>query len=315
MARLVRRDKKGKVIEVLETDRDRKRKKRERREEPKRERKVTRLAPIEAKRKESGIQRFAKTKVGKVLTSPKTTAVLATTLAGGVGLAAKAGAAGLAAGRSAVITRTAFQGKRSLFRQKTFVGRSSKSGIDKIFHKVRPVAARFPTNTKSQALTSSFLVKAGMALGAAAIVGTTVGTYPFARFELAEATDKLGIAIFRASGIGDKEEVARLVQLLEDMLDESVWENIVAKIPYANVLQSVNKNIDAARESARSILNTVEKQFAETIDFTESREQARQTQLEQRARDAEYFDLIREGKFEEANELLQSELKGGESNE
>lgn len=49
----------------------------------------------------------------------------------------------------------------------------------------------------------------------------------------------------------------------------------------------------------------------DTEFFEKTAEENRQRVLEQRAIDSQYFALIREGKFEEAEELLQSELKGG----
>ena len=45
--------------------------------------------------------------------------------------------------------------------------------------------------------------------------------------------------------------------------------------------------------------------------FELSAEEARQRTLANRAIDAEYFRLIREGQFEEAQELLDTELEGG----
>ena len=49
------------------------------------------------------------------------------------------------------------------------------------------------------------------------------------------------------------------------------------------------------------------------ITFKDARiaDEKRQTQLEQRSRDAAYFNLIREGKIEEAQSLLDTELQGG----
>ncbi len=191
--------------------------------------------------------------------------------------------------------------------QRAIVGKPANTGVTKLFS----AASRFATNKKSAGLTSSMLRKAGMTIGGLAVAGTLIGTYPFAEFELAEATDKIGIAIFRASSAGDEEEVVRLVQQMDEMLDENVWEQVVNKIPFANVMQSVRKNIAAAQVSAESIRNTVGKEITETKDFATSQAEARQTKLEERDRDAQYFTLIREGKFEEAQELLDTELKGG----
>lgn len=133
--------------------------------------------------------------------------------------------------------------------------------------KVTSVAARFSktgaltgytVNAKTTGLTTSLLTKAGMAVGAAATVATVAGTYPFARFELAEATDKIGIAMFQAANAGDLEEVQRLQEYLEEMVNPNVWDKILNKIPLVNVFRSVSKNIAAAQESAKSIVKSTE---------------------------------------------------------
>jgi len=103
---------------------------------------------------------------------------------------------------------------------------------------------------KSVALTTSLLTKSGMMVGVAAGVATIAGTYPFAHFELAEATDKIGIAMFRASQEGDTEKVEELALYLEEMLNPTAWDKVVNKIPFANVFNSVSKNIAAAKKSA-----------------------------------------------------------------
>lgn len=279
-------------------------------------RKVTTLPTIKLKPQKKSLGR----KALDVLTSPKTTVALASTLIpGGLALkgAATAGKAGTAIVSSTVaghrLIRTAAGAEKLVgfgVRQATrnFVGRPSvPKNIGKLFHAVRPTASRFAVNAKTQGLTTSMFAKAGMSIRAATLVVAAGSTYPFARFELAEATDKIGIAIFTASQAGDTEEVDRLVGVMNEMLDFSVWENIIAKIPVANIHQSVTKNLEAAVISAKSIQETV----GTKQTFLESQTESRKTKLEERARDSEYFALIREGKFEEADELLQSELKGG----
>ncbi len=283
-------------------------------------RKVTTLPTIKAEPQKKSLGQKA---LG-VLTSPKTTVALATTLipgglaAKGAGAAAKAGTAtvtGTVAGHRLIQTAAGAEklvgfGVRSATRN--FVGKPAiPKNINKLFHAVRPTASRFAVNSKTQGLTTSLLAKKGMSLRAASIVVAGGSTYPFARFELAEATDKIGIAIFTASQAGDNEEVDRLVEVMNEMLDFSVWENIISGIPLLNVAQSVTKNLEAAVISAKSIQETVGTKKDSNTEFAESQEQARQTKLEQRERDSEYFQLIREEKFEEADELLQSELKGG----
>jgi len=196
-------------------------------------------------------------------------------------------------------------------------------------------AAPFVTNAKTIGLTKSLLTKLGMTTAVAAMVGTVVGTYPFAHFELAEASDKIGIAMFRAAQEGDEERVIELNNYLEEMLDMNVWEKVLSIIPFANVYQSVSKNIAAARESANHYKEMAQEEIqkktsGEETEFQrerrESDEMARERELAEREEDtahfeeqakkkkeedleemrwkAEYYALIREGKFEEADELL-----------
>ena len=291
--------------------------------------KTTILPTIQLKKKKTGLAALREKptvagKAARVATSLKTTANLGIILAGLL-TAGTITAAGAAKAGQAVITRTVFKkaGTLAITRQvgrkiveRTVVGRSAAPVIS---GQIR--AASYATNAKSIGLTKSFLIKAGLAVGAIGIVGTAVGTYPFAEFELAEATDKIGIAMFRASQDGDHQKVVELGLYMEEMLDEGVWEQIINKIPFANVMQSVRKNIAAALVS-KDALRDLAIASAEKLaaggesEFETARregdEAARQRQLEERARDSEYFRLIREGKFEEAEELLQSELKGGE---
>ena len=122
---------------------------------------------------------------------------------------------GAAAGRLGSITSTAFQGTKSKFIQRAIIGKPAISATDKLFK----AGANFAANPKTKALTTSLLAKAGMSVGVAFLVAGAATTYPFARFELAEAVDKIGIAIFTAAGAGDVEEVRRLQEILEELVD------------------------------------------------------------------------------------------------
>lgn len=164
-------------------------------------------------------------------------------------------------------------------------------------------AAPYLTNTKTLGLTKSILSKAGMAVGVTALVGTVVGTYPFAHFELAEASDKIGIAMFTAAQAGDEEKVIELSQYLEEMLDMNVWQKVLASIPFANVHQAVSKNIAAARKSADSFKERAEEELKRQAeggesDFERQRregdEAARERELGYREEDEAYFQGLRE---------------------
>ena len=290
--------------------------------------KKTVLPPIEAKKEKKGIGKFAETKVGKVLTSPKTTLALATTLAGGLGLAAKAGAAGLAAGRTAVITRTATRGFGSkavtLTTQRAFVGRSATSNVNKIFHTTRATAARFGTNAKTTGLTKSLFSKAGLSVGAAGLLVTAIGTYPFAGFIKEEALQTLGFAFNTAERNKDVEGMELAITNVEEILDNA--DSIMDKIPFANVLKQLKSffgavetklNVDKRRlETLRGEAEAGETAFQE--ERRESDEASNLREQEFNVRRNEVFELRREGKFEEADELeleILNELKGGVTNE
>jgi len=108
---------------------------------------------------------------------------------------------------------------------RNFIGRPGTTGkwATKLFNSIGPerarVATRFATNTKSTKLTGAFL---GKAAGAIAIIGT----YPFAKFELAESMDKIGIAMFSAMQAEDWDTVAELAQIQQEMSDPSMTDKI-----------------------------------------------------------------------------------------
>lgn len=252
----------------------------------------------------------------RIATDWRTTVALVGTLAtiGTLGLAA--GAVGARAG-AAVVPKAIIQvgkrvnvdaiGKAAGLTSKQTAALATQVGRERI-----NVIARYAVNPKSKALTTSILTKAGMAVGAAAIVGTVVGTYPFANFELAEATDKIGIAIFKAAEAGDEEEVARLQEYLEEMVNPSVWDSIVNKIPFLNVLNNVKKNVAAAQVSAKSILQSTQKKLeaarvkAEEPTFAEQRKQvdieAQERKREFAAEEEKRFEKIEEEREERKEE-------------
>jgi len=273
-------------------------------------------APIQLQPKEkTGISKLREedSVVGSLVraaTDWRTTVALVGTLAivvGGAALIAGAGARAAGAVVPKGILQVAKQvnvnaiGKAAGLTSKQTAALAVQVGRERI-----NVIARYAVNPKSTALTTSILTKAGMVVGVAGMVGVTVGTYPFANFELAEATDKIGIAIFKAADAGDLEEVERLQEYLEEMVNPSVWESIVNKIPYANVMQNVSKNIAAAQVSAKSIFQSLQKKLAdaeaeaEEPTFAEEREtadiEARERKEQWREEDKEYWEDIEEEK-------------------
>ncbi len=343
MAKIIKRDKQGKVISVTDTKTGRtstssKASKRDRRdaaaiekgvkerikekEAPKKQptpKKIV-LPAITAEKKKTGIQKFAETKVGKVVTSPKTTAALATVAGGAAALAAR----GVAAAGTAIITRTATRGfgtrAVSLTTQRSFVGRSATANVNKIFHKTRDIAVRFGSNTKSQGLTKSLFSKAGMTIGATGLLVTAIGTYPFAGFIKEEALQTLGFAFNTAERNRDIEGMELAIADVESILDNA--DSILNKIPFANILKQLESFFQAVETKLnvdKRRLDTLrgEEEAGETA-FQSERREDEIARRERNIRTSEVFALRREGKFEEADELEQeilNELKGGGLNE
>ena len=282
------------------------------------------LPTIELKKKKTGIAAFREKptlagKAVKALTSLKTTGVLASILAGGVGGLALKGAGAAVKGGRAVITGTKFAiaSRRTITAQRAFPGRAAKSGIDKIFHTMRPIAQRFGTNTKTKGLTTSLISKAGLSIGGAGLLVGAIGSYPFAGFIKEEAIQTLGFAFNTAERNKDVTGMENSLAETDEILNNA--QTIMDKVPYANVLKQLTTFFEAAAvklDNDRRRLETLRgeaegEETAFSVERRKSDEQARQRVLEQRERDSEYFALIREGKFEKAEELLQSELKGG----
>ncbi len=143
------------------------------------------------------------------------------------------GAATLGVGTSLVLTRTA-------------VGVSAKVGLNKIPLAVRSVASRFAANGKSVASTKGLLGKLGMSNITASHALAILGTYPFAGFIKEEALQTAGMGFESAYWNGDKEGMEDAIAIQDEMLDPSMWSRVVAKVPFANVLGSLNDYWKAA---------------------------------------------------------------------
>ncbi len=118
-----------------------------------------------------------------------------------------------------------------------FAGNVAKAGI---------AGSQYATNTATVAATTSMLTKAGLSLGAAGILVSAIGSYPFAGFIQEEALQTLSLGIRSAIENGDFESAEEAIAFLEEILDPSVWDQIVAKIPYINVLNQLKTFREAA---------------------------------------------------------------------
>ena len=188
-----------------------------------------------------------------ILTVGKTLGLTRAALAPAIRTGGRAG--GLGGGKAtAVITREKYAHEyvkgRLLPRgtvqtQRAFVGKPAKTGVDKLFHAVKPVAARYASNTKSSVITKRWLTGLGLSIGAAGLFVTAVGTYPFAGFLKQEAVQQTGFGVYQAIKVGDIEGMEAATQRIREIVEAE--DEIVDKIPYANVMKQVREYMKSTR--------------------------------------------------------------------
>ncbi len=137
-------------------------------------------------------------------------------------------------------------------------------------------------NSATTRLTGKMLGKVGFTMAAAAFIASSVGTYPFAKFEIVEGLDKIGYARTRAMGEGRFDLVDALNQLQDEILNPEGWDAILQKIPFANVYNSVTQNIKAA-EASRQV-------FDKLIEDEKTKIETGQTDAELRKKNKEEED-------------------------
>ncbi len=182
---------------------------------------------------------------------------------------------------------------------------------------------RYATNLKSTALTKSFISKTFSFLKSPAGLISIIGSYPFAGFIKEEALQTLSFGVKSARDAGNLEDEQRAIDEVNEILDPSGWEKLIAAVPFANVVKQLKDFYKAAATKNELDQNSLNKRKAEVAagetEFQRERresdeaaqERKREFEEEEKARDleemrwkAEYYALIREGKFEEADELL-----------
>ncbi len=112
------------------------------------------------------------------------------------------------------------------------------------------VLGKVASNTKTISLTKRLLAKVGLSPAGAIFISTAIGTYPFARFEIAESVDKLGIAMFSAQQAGDTEAVIELANLIEEVGNPTILDRILHLIPFVNIYAAASRNVRNAIKSA-----------------------------------------------------------------
>ena len=198
---------------------------------------------------------------------------------------------------------------------RSFVGRPGTTGkwAAKLFKSIGSdrarVATKFATNSKSTGLTKSFAQKAGMGVGAAALVVTALGTLPFAGFIKEEALQTVGMGFFQASQNDNIEGMEMAIAEQEELLNPSNFDKLISVVPFANVMKELKGFYKAARVKLEidkqnlEIKKAEEAAVDEESDFEKSRREAQVKEAELDIRQSEVWALRREGKYDEADEL------------
>jgi len=169
----------------------------------------------------------------------------------------------------------------------------------------------YAVNTATAKLTGNYLVKSGFSLIAASTIAATIGgTYPFARFEIAETMDKLGMARWKAYEAGDKDSMEALDALQDEVLNPVGWENVLRNLPFTNVYTAVTRNIQAA-EASRKVFNKLieNDQIAKENGEDEDAkwERVRQQELDAEKEATDYYNAERKKQLLWENELYQKQ--------
>ncbi len=272
----------------------------------------------EVQTKKTGIAAYREKKtIGgyatKILTSPKTTVVLGTTLATMLGAGAATGALKSAqAGGKLLPSAMAKMGTRvnvnAIGKAAGLTSKQTAALARQIGRERINVLARYAVNPKSSSLTKKLFIGLGFTALGASIAKDILGTYPFAGFIKEEALQTLSIPIMKAIDADDMETAREQMELVDELLANK--EAIKDKIPYVNVLKSLDEFFAAAEktnEAWKEIINATEEKPSFAEEKAAADEEAKQRDLAEMQWKSEYYALIREGKFEEAEELLQSQ--------
>ena len=125
------------------------------------------------------------------------------------------------------------------------------------------VTKGFATNSKTITLTTSWLAR--LAKNPAAYLAI-IGTYPFANFIKEEALQTLSFATNTATKNNDPEGLAIAIAQQEEILDVTVWEKIIAAIPFANIVKQLKDFFLAARTKLEIDKGTLERFTRETAE-------------------------------------------------
>jgi|TARA_R100000501_G_C2630530_1_gene125955 flagellar biosynthesis regulator FlaF len=109
------------------------------------------------------------------------------------------------------------------------------------------IAATGATNAVTTKLAGASLAKAGFTTAAAIYIAKEVAdSYIFAKFQIAEAMDKIGYAKSKAVAEGRLDLVEGLNQLQQEITNPEGWAKLVSLIPWANSFAASRNNVEAA---------------------------------------------------------------------
>ncbi len=187
------------------------------------------------------------------------------------------------------------------------------------------VTKGFATNSKTITLTTSWLAR--LAKNPAAYLAI-IGTYPFAGFIKEEALQTLSFATNTATKNKDPEGLAIAIAQQEEILNPTVWDKIIAAIPFANIVAQLKDFYLAARTKLEIDKGTLERLTLETAkaealalagfgsafeqQTVEAAERRRQVQQQQRAadrasNDAYWAEIIARNEKRKADERAADE--------
>lgn len=155
------------------------------------------------------------------------------------------------------------------FRDKIFIGRTTNSRVNEIFlnkgQRIRSdilaAARKFPRTQKSEAITKSFLLKAGIGIGAVTVLIKAIETYPFAGFIKEEAIQITGFGFNQAERNDDLIGMEEAIRVTEEILNSE--DIIKEKVPIVNVLNQLDGYFAAVAVKLETDKRTLEKKRIE----------------------------------------------------
>lgn len=205
--------------------------------------------PIETVTKgfEAGLEKQESQSVGENLLRASGTGAVA---GAGIGLAGAAIAGRTAASAAIKVSPKIIQGIRERLTLTKFAqggGTRAIAGKEVIATGKNAVLRNtFKTNIKSQGLTQAVLAKVGLTIPSASILLGAIGSYPFAGFIKEEALQTLSFGTKVAIDSGDLDQAQASIDQVNEVLNPSAIEKLIATVPYANVVKQLLDFFEAA---------------------------------------------------------------------